>query len=139
MIKLKPIEPTRWFEVVIFYTILTMLVVYFVPSDSVLFVIRYLFSFAFLAIVPGYCLVTLLFSKKNQLDVVEKTVLSVALSFGLVGLVGLFLGLSPVGIDFTSITLSLTVIVLVLAIATFVIKRKESRAPRNEKLQSLVS
>ncbi len=105
-----------------------MLVVYFVPSDSIFFVVRYLFSFGFLAVVPGYCLVTFLFSKKNQLDVVEKTVLSVALSFGLVGLVGLFLGLSPVGIDFTSITLSLTVIVLVLSIATFVIKRKESRA-----------
>ncbi len=122
-------KPTRWFEVVISYTILTMLVVYFVPSDSIFFFIRYLFSFAFLAVVPGYCLVTLLFSRKNQLDIVEKTVLSVALSFGLTGLVGLFLGLSPVGIDFTSITLSLTVIVLVLAIAAFVIKLKESREP----------
>jgi uncharacterized membrane protein len=104
-----------------------MLVVYFVPVDSVLFVLRYVISFIFLAIVPGYCLVTLLFSKKNQLELVEKTVLSVALSFGIAGLVGLILGLSSVGIDFTSITFSLTVIVLVLAVATFVIKSRELR------------
>jgi uncharacterized membrane protein len=94
---------------------LTLLVVYFVPADSVFFILRYVISFIFLAIVPGYCLVTLLFSKKNQLELVEKTVLSVALSFGIAGLVGLILGLS------------LTVIVLVLAVAAFVIRSRELR------------
>jgi uncharacterized membrane protein len=47
----------------------------------------------------------------------------VALSFGIVGLMGLFLGLSPVGINFTSITVSLSVIVLVLAVVAFIRKR----------------
>ena len=117
-------KPTLWLEIIVSYTILTMLVVYFVPADSLFFIVRYLISFIFLAIVPGYCLVTLLFSKKNQLELVEKTVLSVALSFGIAGLVGLVLGLSSVGIDFTSITVSLTVIVLILAIATFIIKSR---------------
>ena len=117
-------KPALWFEIIVSYTILTMLVVYFVPADSLFFIVRYLISFIFLAIVPGYCLVTLLFSKKNQLELVEKTVLSVALSFGIAGLVGLVLGLSSVGIDFTSITVSLTVIVLILAIATFIIKSR---------------
>jgi len=118
------LKPALWFEIIVSYTILTMLVVYFVPADSLFFIVRYLISFIFLAIVPGYCLVTLLFSKKNQLELVEKTVLSVALSFGIAGLVGLVLGLSSVGIDFTSITVSLTVIVLILAIATFIIKSR---------------
>jgi len=104
-----------------------MLVVYFVPADSMFFIFRYVISFIFLAIIPGYCLVMLLFSKKNQLELVEKTVLSVALSFGIAGLVGLFLGLSSVGINFTSITFSLTVIVLFLAAAAFVIKIRELR------------
>jgi uncharacterized membrane protein len=121
------LKPTRWFEIVVSYTILTMLVVYSVPSDSIFFAVRYLFSFVFLAFVPGYCLVNLLFSRGNQLELVEKIVLSVALSFGVTGLVGLFLGLSPVGIDFTSISLSLAVIVLVLAIAAFLVKRRELR------------
>jgi len=133
------LKPTLWFEVIISYTILTMLVVYFVPADSVFFIFRYVISFIFLAIIPGYCLVMLLFSKKNQLELVEKTVLSVALSFGIVGLVGLFLGLSTVGINFTSITLSLTVIVLFLAAAAFVIKIRELRELQVKSEQPLSS
>lgn len=127
-------KPTLWLEIIVSYTILTMLVVYFVPADSLFFIVRYLISFIFLAIVPGYCLVTLLFSKKNQLELVEKTVLSVALSFGIAGLVGLALGLSSVGIDFTSITVSLTVIVLILATATFIIKSRELRVKSGQSL-----
>jgi uncharacterized membrane protein len=59
---------------------------------------------------------------KNSIDFVEQLVLSVALSFGLTGLVGLFLGLSPIGINFTSITVSLSVLVLVLAAIALVRK-----------------
>jgi len=131
------LKPTLWLEIIVSYTIFTMLVVYFVPADSLFFIVRYLISFIFLAIVPGYCLVALLFSKKNQLELVEKTVLSVALSFGIAGLVGLVLGLSSVGIDFTSITVSLTVIVLILAVATFVIKSRELRELQVKSDQSL--
>lgn len=56
----------------------------------------------------------------------EELVLSVALSFALDGLVGLFLGLSPIGINFTSITVSLSVLVLVLAAVAFVRKIKRA-------------
>jgi uncharacterized membrane protein len=57
---------------------------------------------------------------RNKLDFVEEIVLSVSLSFGLDGLVGLFLGLSPIGINFTSITISLSAIVLVFAVIVFI-------------------
>jgi uncharacterized membrane protein len=57
---------------------------------------------------------------RNKLDFVEELVLSVALSFGLDGLVGLFLGLSPIGINFTSITISLSVVVLAFAVVVFI-------------------
>ena len=87
--------------------------------------VRYVFSFIFIAFLPGYCLVSLLFLGKNKLDVVETLVLSVALSFGLAGLIGLFLGLSPIGIDFVPITVSLSVSVFVLSALAFVQKRKE--------------
>ena len=86
---------------------------------------RYFFAFVFVVFLPGYCIVNLLFIGKNKLDFVEEIVLSVALSFGLDGLVGLFLGLSPIGIDFVPITVSLTIIVLIFAIGTFLRKRKE--------------
>ena len=54
--------------------------------------------------------------------------LSVALSFGLAGLAGLFLGLSPVGINFASITVSLNAIVLILAAVAFIRKRSAEKS-----------
>ena len=55
---------------------------------------------------------------------VEKAVLSVALSFGIAGVTGLFLGLSPIGMTTTSLTISLSSIVVVLAFLAFLRKRK---------------
>jgi uncharacterized membrane protein len=100
-------------------------VTYFIPNNSELAFMtpRYFFAFVFVAFLPGYCLVNLLFIGKNRLDFVEEIVLSVALSFGLDGLVGLFLGLSPIGINFASITASLSVLVMVFAVAGFLRKR----------------
>jgi uncharacterized membrane protein len=58
---------------------------------------------------------------------VEEIVLSVALSFGLAGLDGLFLGLSPIAISFNSITISLSAIVLVLAVIALIRKNKAAQ------------
>jgi len=105
-----------------------MLSVYFVSGNSPLFVIRYLLSFVFVAFLPGHCLVNILFIGVNRIDLVENVVLSVALSFGITGLVGLFLGLSPIGINFTSITVSLSAIVLGSGLVAFARKRREPTA-----------
>jgi uncharacterized membrane protein len=116
-----------------------MLFVYVIPNDSPFSVFSYVFGFIFVAIVPGYCLVNLLFAtRENKLDLVEEAVLSVALSFSIVGLSGLFLGLSPIGISFTSIRFSLSPTVLVLAFAAFLRKRKlrEPQAQSTEKISS---
>jgi uncharacterized membrane protein len=96
-----------------------MSIAYVVPGDSPFSILRYVFGFIFVAFLPGYCLVSILFTRENKLDLIEELVLSVALSFGIVGLAGLFLGLSPIGINFTSTTVSLSVIVLVLAVVAF--------------------
>ena len=82
-------------------------------------------GFIFIAFLPGYCLINILFLGKNKIDFVEQLVLSVALSFGLTGLIGLFLGLSPIGITFTSITVSLSTLVLVLAVIALAMKSRE--------------
>ena len=105
-----------------------MLFVYVVPSDSPFVAVTYVFGFIFVAAMPGYCLVNILFaSKENKLSLVEEAVLSVALSFSIVGVAGLFLGLSPIGISFTSIRVSLSVIVVVLASVAFVRKWRFER------------
>jgi uncharacterized membrane protein len=122
------VKPALWLEIVVLYTVLTMVTVYFVSGDSPLFVIRYVLGFVFVAFLPGYCLVNILFIGVNRIDPVENVVLSVALSFGITGLAGLFLGLSPIGINFTSITVSLSAIVLGLAAVAFVRKSREPKA-----------
>jgi uncharacterized membrane protein len=91
--------------------------------------IRYVLGFIFIVFFPGYCLVNILFLGKNRLDFVETLVLSIALSFGLTGLIGLFLGLSPIGINFGSITISLGATVLALAVIAFIRKSKEKELP----------
>ena len=107
---------------------------YLVPSDSLLVVLRYVFGFVFVAFLPGYCLVNILFTGRNTVDFVEEIVLSVALSFGLDGLVGLFLGLSPIGINFASITVSLSLIVLFLAVIAYIRKLREFHVQASQQI-----
>jgi uncharacterized membrane protein len=117
------VKPTSWLGIIVLYTVLTILFVYFIPSDSPFSVFNYIFGFIFVSIVPGYCLVSVLF-QEGKLDLVEKAVLSVALSFSIAGVSGLFLGLSPIGITTPSIIISLSSIVVVLAFFAFLRKRK---------------
>jgi len=117
------VKPTSWFGIIVLYTVLTTLFVYFIPSNSPFSILNYVFGFIFVAVVPGYCLVSLLF-REGKLDLVEKAVLSVALSFSIVGVSGLFLGLSPIRMTTASLTISLSIIVVVLAFFAFLRKRK---------------
>ena len=114
-------HPVKWFGIVILYTVITLICVYYIPNGSALSVLTLFFGFTFVAFLPGYCLVSLLF-KEGKLDMIEITVLSVALSFSIAGISGLYLGLSSVGLTFKSITESLTLIVV--ALATLALIRK---------------
>ncbi|MCX8153343.1 MAG: DUF1616 domain-containing protein [Candidatus Bathyarchaeota archaeon] len=120
-------KATTWLAIIFVYTLLTLLCVYLIPIDSPFYVFTIVFGFVFVAVVPGYCLVNVLF-QEEKLDLIEKTVLSVALSFSIVGISGLFLGLSPIGITVSSIVVSLTSIVLLLAFFAFIKKFSESKA-----------
>jgi uncharacterized membrane protein len=120
------LKPLRWLEIVLAFTVITLLAVFLIPSDSAIVVVRFVLGFVFIVFLPGYCLVNILFLGKNRLDAIESLVLSVALSFGLAGLIGLFLGLSPIGINFLSITVSLGVLVLALSIVAYIRKSSEA-------------
>ncbi len=120
------LKPLKWFEIIVAFTILTLIVTYLIPSDSWLLAVRVAFTFVFVAFLPGYCLVNILFLGKDKIDFIEELVLSVALSFGLAGLVGLFLGLTPIGISFTTVIISLSVLTLALAAVAFVRKSRAS-------------
>ena len=116
-------KPEKWFGVVVLYAVLTLVCVYLIPSGSALSVFTFFFGFTFVAFVPGYCLVTLLFHE-GKLDLVEMVVLSVALSFALAGVSGLFLGISPIGITVPSITVTLTAVVVALALLATLRKKQ---------------
>ena len=123
--KRENLKPLEWFEIIVAFTVLTLAVTYLIPGDSLFAVLRYVFGFVFVVFLPGYCLVNVLFIGKNSVDPIEQAVLSVALSFGLDGLAGLLLGLSPIGINFGSITVSLSAIVLVFAAVAFLRKLRQ--------------
>jgi len=108
-----------WFLTVIAFTAITLLASYTIPSDSPLAFVRYVFGFIFVSFIPGYCLLRLLFSKGKKIDIIEEIVLSIALSFSIAGLVGLFLGLTFIGLSFNSVTISLSLVVLFLALIAF--------------------
>jgi LPXTG-motif cell wall-anchored protein len=118
------LKPNLWLGLIILYTALTLAAVYLIPSDSILSWLTYFLGFTFVAVMPGYCLINVLF-KEGKLELIETAVLSVALSFSLVGVLGLFLGLSPIGIATNSITITLSGIVLILAILSFLRKRQK--------------
>jgi uncharacterized membrane protein len=122
-------NPLRWFEIILLITALTMACTYLIPADSIVAPIRYAFGVFFVFLVPGNCLVNILFRKRNKIDIIEEAVLSVALSFGITGIVGLFLGLSPIGINFTSITVSLSGITLALAASAYILKTRDQTHP----------
>jgi uncharacterized membrane protein len=131
------VKSTSWFGIIVLFTVLTLLFVYFIPSNSPFSVLNYVFGFIFVAVVPGYCLVSLLF-REGKLDLIEKLVLSVALSFSIAGLSGLFLGLSPIGMTTASLTVSLSSITVVLAFLAFIRKRRlrEPQAQGTDKVSS---
>ena len=134
--KRENLKPLRWFEIIVAFTVLTLAVTYAIPGNSLFAVLRYVFGFVFVVFLPGYCLIIALFTGKNRLDSVEQLVLSVALSFGLDGLIGLFLGLSPIGIHFTSITVSLSAVVLVFAAVALARMLREPDVQSPEKVSA---
>jgi uncharacterized membrane protein len=70
------------------------------------------------------------------LDIIEKTVLSVALSLSVVGISGLYLGLSSVGITVSSVTESLSLIVIILAFLAMLRKMGLIRLPSRKRIQN---
>ena len=111
----------KWLGLIVGYTVLTLLCVVFIPSGSLLSVVRIVVAYVFVAFIPGYCLISFLF-RDGKLDFAERLVLSVALSFSVIGISGLFLGLSPIGINDTSIVETVSGIVLVLAVLAYLRK-----------------
>jgi len=109
-----------WFWATLALAFLTFASVLLVPAEGTpLSYVRYLFGFIFVVFLPGYCLTETLFPKKDALDIIERMTLSVGLSFAVTALIGLFLSFTPIGLTLPTALSTLSLLVLVFALAAF--------------------
>jgi|YelNatPaOPRAMG01_1025707.scaffolds.fasta_scaffold28465_2 uncharacterized membrane protein len=108
------LKKENWFLMVISFTLATLLVSY-IPENSPLILLSYTFGFIFISFVPGYCFLRLIFPKDRKIDIIEGIVLSVVLSYSITGLIGLLLGLTPIGLSATSVRVSLALVTVFFA------------------------
>lgn len=94
----------------------TVLVIYTLPPDFPLVVIRWVLGSLFVLLIPGYVTVEALFPKRRDLDGIERFALSVGLSLALVPLTGLLLNYTPWGVRLDPIVVSLTILTIGLTL-----------------------
>jgi hypothetical protein len=112
-------ERNLWFYASVAISLVTVLVVYAVPSQLPLVALRWVLGSVFVLFIPGYVTVEALFPSGRELDAIERFALSVGLSLVLVPLVGLLLNYTPWGIRLTPIVISLTILTIGLALVGF--------------------
>jgi hypothetical protein len=116
---LKKPEAT-WYWITIILATATTLTVFTIQENSYpLTYIRYILGAIFVVFLPGYTLIKLLFPEK-ELDNIERTALSTAMSLALVPITGLILNYTPWGIRTTPITLSLLTLTIIFATAAII-------------------
>ncbi|MHB8105390.1 MAG: DUF1616 domain-containing protein [Dehalococcoidales bacterium] len=89
--------------------ILFILIVTFFPTNT----LRIILSLPFIFFFPGYTAIAFLVPKKSSLSIIERVVLSIALSLAVVTLVGLSLSYTPWGISIYPIVLSVTIFIII--------------------------
>ena len=103
-----------WFYATVFTALVTVLVVYTLPTDLPFVAVRWVFGAVFVLFIPGYVTVEALFPKGRELDGIERFALSVGLSLALVPLIGLLLNYTPWGIRLNPIIISLAAFTLLV-------------------------
>ena len=120
-------ERNVWFYMSVAVSLMTVLVIYIVPSQFPLVVLRWVLGSVFVLVIPGYVTVEALFPKGRELDGIDRFALSVGMSLILVMLVGLLLNYTPFGIRLTPIVISLTIFTIGLSLAALVRKFMRSK------------
>jgi len=101
------LERTGWYHVSVTISLLTLVIVYLVPSDSPLVFLRWAFGLLFVLFIPGYVMVEALLPSTGSLRGLERYAVSVGASLVLDMLVGLLLNYTPWGIGLIPILVSL--------------------------------
>jgi uncharacterized membrane protein len=107
-------------------SVLLLIFAFVLPDGNIL---RTIFGLPFLLFLPGYSLVSALWVKKSEMDMLERTVLSLGLSIALVALLGIGLNFTPMGITLNSIVIALFILIMILVGLTWF--RRKQLAPED--------
>jgi hypothetical protein len=118
-------SPALWFWATLALTFATVVAVFTIPETAYpLVYIRYVLGAIFVLWLPGYAFIKALFpeqlpikTSEKDLDIIERTALSIGMSLALVPMVGLLLNYTPWGIRLTPIVLSLVALTVVFVVA----------------------
>lgn len=118
---LQKLKSNHWFLIVITLTAAASIMPSVIPGESPLIFLNYIIGFVYISFIPGHCFLRMLFPNRHEeIDVIEVIVLSVILSFSIAGLSGLILGLTPIGLNQTSVRISLSTLTVLFAIIAIV-------------------
>jgi len=76
--------------------------------------VRVVLTLPVILFLPGYCLIAALFSKEDDIDLIERIALSFGLSIAVVSLIGLCLNFTPWGIRLDPLVISLTLFTMAM-------------------------
>jgi len=86
----------------------TIVVIYLSIQNTTL--VRVVLALPVVLFIPGYCLIAALFPKKDDIDLIERIMLSIGCSIAIVSLIGLGLNFTPWGIRLEPIVIVLTLL-----------------------------
>jgi uncharacterized membrane protein len=92
----------------------------FIPST----VARVILGLPFLLFFPGYTLTAVLFAKKEGIDNIERTAISLGMSIAVVGLMGFGLNYTPWGIRLEPILYSITAFIIITSAIALIIRAR---------------
>jgi len=93
-------------------------------------VLRIIFGLPFILFFPGYSLISALFVKKNDLDIIERLALSFGMSIAVVPLIGLILNYTPFGIRLYPVLLSIFLFIIIMS---YIAWYRRKRIPEEER------
>jgi uncharacterized membrane protein len=112
------------------YSLLVILSLFLLVLVSDLTMIRTILGLPFVLLLPGYLLTVVLFPKANDLEGLDRAVLSVGLSIIMVPLIGLLENYLPSGISLLPMMFSLTFLNIILAVLGW---RRRKKLPEEKR------
>jgi uncharacterized membrane protein len=94
--------------------------------------VRFILVLPVILFIPGYCLISALFPRESDIDLMQRIALSFGLSIAIVPLIGFGLNFTPWGIRLDPIVISLTLFTLVMVLIAYYTR---ARLPLNEQFR----